>query len=71
MKQRMLAIEPIRMKRKSPAPYIRLRGQWLLDLGFVPGKRVQITPTGSGMISLTVVDPSGDMKPKQTAINPE
>ena len=40
--------------RRKTHPKIRLQGQWLAKLGFAPGKRVVIIPTGAGEMTLKV-----------------
>jgi hypothetical protein len=38
--------------RRKTHPKIRLQGQWLAKLGFIPGNRVVVIPGPSGEITL-------------------
>jgi hypothetical protein len=41
--------------RRKVAPKIRLSGQWLERAGFKPGHRVQVEPSGEGVLTLRFV----------------
>jgi len=53
--RREVAIEKVLTRAKTPVSYIRLRGRWLRDLGFVPGARATIRATGFGTLELQVL----------------
>jgi len=55
---RELAIEQVFAHAKKPASSIRLRGQWLCELGFKPGSRVKVIPLDRGAIVLRAMAPS-------------
>lgn len=50
--QRTLAIEKALTKAETSISYIRLRGLWLRQMGFVPGSRVEVRMVALGILEL-------------------
>jgi hypothetical protein len=53
---RHLAIERVVTPAKTIASYIRLRGRWLREHGFEPGRRVAVRLVGTGVLELRATD---------------
>ncbi len=50
--QRSLAIEEALTNAETPIAYIRLRGLWLRQIGFEPGRRVEVRMIALGVLEL-------------------
>lgn len=54
--------EPIKRRRPAhPVSYsskLRLKGQWLTDLGFLPGRKVTLHPVPNGLLILHETKPA-------------
>lgn len=40
--------------QKQVKPQILLKGKWLIDMGFTPGQKVEITKKSTGIIEIAV-----------------